>query len=224
MTNTPEPNPSDDPNKDDNAEPPKPAETNGTGEPNLMAEFLESKFAVKTRGFLNPYAAHVVFMTRMTGSSRTTAAFFAEKLQRKISRRPVEDVLNKVRRGEIVITSDQLAAVAREHPTARRYAELNPEILDPTAAGGKPAKKTAAKEPVAEKATVKKAVKKIATKKIATKKAPAKKPKLKKVVSKKVMVKKAAKKSGKAAMQVAKKKPGRPPRRDPGPELPGLDS
>lgn len=168
------------------------------GWPNLMAEFCETQYPARARGFLTPYAAHVVFMTRMTGSSRLTATFFAQKLGRSISRRPVEDIINKVRRGEVVITSDQLAAIAREHPTAQRYAEHHPEILDPKLAVVNPIKKV-----IREKVETRKVGRKSTAKK---------------------MVKKAAKKSGKVAKLAKKKTARKTPRSgpDPGPELPGL--
>jgi hypothetical protein len=154
-------------------------------------------------------------MTRMTGSSRLTAEFLSQKFGRKFSRRPVEDIINKVRRGEIVITSDQLAAIAREHPMAQRYAEHHPEILDPAMAVVNPAKKLIWKKAPAEKVATRKVARKSAAKKMVKKAA--------KKIAVKPTTKKAGRKSGKAAKQVAKKKPGRPPR-DPGPELPGLDS
>lgn len=201
------PNPNDDPNKPDNdaegGEPTKPEGADGW--PNLIAEFYESNYATKSRGFLTLYAAHIVFMTRMTGSSRLTAEFLSQKFGRRISRRPVESIINKVRRGEIVITSDELAEIAREHPTAQRFAEHHPEILDPALAVGNPVKKTAVKKRARK--TAKKAARKSAARKVA---------------------KKAAKKSGKVAKTAAKKKAAKKPRRaprsgpDPGPELPGF--
>lgn len=200
---------------DPNDDPKKPNAESRPEEPNLMAEFLESKFPAKARGFLNPYAAQIVFMVRMTGSSRITADFLSQKFDRKFSRRPVEDILSKVRRGEIVITTEQLAAVAREHPTAQRYAELHPEVLIPIGA----AKSKSARKPAAKKAAPvsvsKKAVKTPAKK--TAKRTPRK--------SGAATLKKgtASNNSAKpAARKVQKKKPRSRP--DPGPELPGLDT
>ena len=219
-TTTSNPDPDDDPNdsdKDANPTPPEPQKPEGAdGWPNLVAEFYESKYANKSRGFLTLYAAHVVFIARMTRSSRLTAEFLSQKFGRKFSRRPVEDILKKVSRGEIVITRDELADVAKEHPTAQRYAELNPEILDP----GKPAKKTGAKKAAKKTAAKKTAAKKTAAKKTATKKAAQK-------VAKKA-AKKSTKKAAKASKPAAKKtttnKSRKTPRSGPDqdPELPGF--
>lgn len=98
----------------------------------LVADFCDSEFAPRSRGFLVPYAAHVVYIARMSRSTRLTAAFLSEKFGRKFSRRPVEDILAKVKKGDIVVTAEQLAAVASEHPSAQHHAELYPDILNPT--------------------------------------------------------------------------------------------
>ena len=98
----------------------------------LVAEFCESEFYPQSRGFLVQYAAHVVDIARMTRSTRRTAAFLSKKFGRKFSRRPVEDILAKVQSGEIVVTAEQLAQVANEHPKAQHHATLYPDILNPT--------------------------------------------------------------------------------------------
>jgi chemotaxis protein histidine kinase CheA len=98
----------------------------------LVAEFCESEFYPQSRGFLVQYAAHVVYIARMARSTRRTAAFLSKKFGRKFSRRPVEDILAKVKSGEIVVTAEQLAQVASEHPKAQHLASLYPDILNPT--------------------------------------------------------------------------------------------
>lgn len=98
----------------------------------LVAEFCDSEFAPRSRGFLVPYAAHVVYIARMCRSTRLTAAFLSKKFDRTFSRRPVEDILAKVKKGEIVVTPEQLAQVAAEHPMAQHYAERLPDMLNPT--------------------------------------------------------------------------------------------
>lgn len=97
----------------------------------LVADFCDSDFAPRSRGFLVPYAAQVVYIARMSRSTRLTAAFLSKKFGRKFSRRPVEDILAKVKKGDIVVTAEQLAEVAREHPSAQHHAELYPDILNP---------------------------------------------------------------------------------------------
>lgn len=126
----------------------------------LVADFCDSEFAPKSRGFLVPYAAHVVLIARMSRSTRLTAAFLSEKFGRKFSRRPVEDILAKVKMGDIVVTADQLAEVAAEHPAAQHFASLYPDILNPTSRieiedAPAPAKKTAARKNSKDAATKK---------------------------------------------------------------------
>lgn len=101
------------------------------GNQQLVSEFCDSKFAPKSRGLLIPYAAQVVYIARMSRSTRLTAAFFSKKFGRKFSRRPVEDILAKVKTGEIVVTTEQLAAAAEQHPYAREFAATFPKILNP---------------------------------------------------------------------------------------------
>jgi hypothetical protein len=99
---------------------------------NLVAEFCESEFAALSRGFLIQYAAQVVYITQMSRSTRVTAAFLSAKFKRKFSRRPIDDILKKVKLGKIVVTPEQLSAAARQHPRAEMFAEMCPESLDPT--------------------------------------------------------------------------------------------
>jgi hypothetical protein len=97
----------------------------------LVAEFCDSEFAARSRGFLILHAAQVVYIARMSRSTRLTAAFLSAKFKRKFSRRPIEDILKKVKLKEIVVTPEQLAAAARQHSWAENFAEMCPEALDP---------------------------------------------------------------------------------------------
>lgn len=67
----------------------------------------------------------------MCKSTRLTAAFLSKRFNRKFSRRPVEDILKKVKLNQIVVTPEQLAAAARQHPRSEHFAEMCPEVLDP---------------------------------------------------------------------------------------------
>jgi hypothetical protein len=100
--------------------------------PRLVAEFCESTFYPNSRGLLIPHAAQVVYIARMARSTRRTAAFLSKRFGRKISRRPVEDILAKVESGEIVVTTEELEAAANQHPYAQQFAKTFPEALHPT--------------------------------------------------------------------------------------------
>ena len=104
---------------------------NNPDDENLVAEFCDSEFAAQSRGFLIQRAAQVVYIARMCKSTRLTAAFLSKKYNRKFSRSPVEDILKKVRLKQIVVTPEQLAAAARQHPRSEHFAEMCPEVLDP---------------------------------------------------------------------------------------------
>jgi hypothetical protein len=133
--------------------------TNDHDGENLVAEFCESEFAAQSRGFLIQHAAQVVYIAKMARSTRLTAKFLSKKFGREFSRRPIEDILKKVKLKEIVVTPEQLAAVARQHPRAEHFAEMCPEALDPYSKmkiedTPKPAsKKTAATKREAKKST-----------------------------------------------------------------------
>ncbi len=68
----------------------------------------------------------------MCRSSRLTAKFLSKALKRDFSRRPVDDLLAKVKSGEIVVTPEQLARAAAQHPKSTHFAELCPDILNTT--------------------------------------------------------------------------------------------
>jgi hypothetical protein len=131
--------------------------TNHHNEESLVAEFCDSEFAARSRGFLIQHAAQVVYIARMSRSTRLTAAFLSAKFKRKFSRRPVEDILMKVKLKVIRVTEEELAAAAKQHPDAQRFAEMCPEALDPTSkmkiedAPTPAAKKAAANKKAAQK-------------------------------------------------------------------------
>lgn len=104
-------------------------ETAHTTTPDLLSQYCEQYAG--GRGLLIPYAAEVVLIARMDGV-RQCAEFFGHILKRKISRKPVTDILDKVRRGEIHVTREQLMAVASSHPRAARFLEVCPWAAEPS--------------------------------------------------------------------------------------------
>jgi len=96
----------------------------------MMAKFCE-KFVNRSRGFLIPHAAYVVMIARVSRSTRLTAEFLSEEFGRKISRRPVADILASVKRGDIVVTAEDLAMIAKEHPYSEKFVQMFPTLTDP---------------------------------------------------------------------------------------------
>ena len=94
-----------------------------------LAEFCED-FAPQSRGFLVPHAAEVILMTRI-GSIRLATQYFSKKFNRKFSTKPINDIIAKVRRGEIVVTEEEIAAKAKCVPLAAQFVEKCPWMLNP---------------------------------------------------------------------------------------------
>lgn len=79
---------------------------------------------------LIPYAPAVVLIARIDGAQRC-ADFFSELTGHSFSRKPVTDIVNKVERGDIVVTKEQLTHAAKSHPHAAQFAEACPWVIDP---------------------------------------------------------------------------------------------
>jgi hypothetical protein len=94
-----------------------------------LAEFCED-FAPQARGFLVPHAAEVILMTRI-GSIRLATQYFTKKFGRKFSTKPINDIIAKVKRGEIVVTEEEIAAKAKCVPLAAQFVEKCPWMLNP---------------------------------------------------------------------------------------------
>jgi hypothetical protein len=95
----------------------------------LVPEYCDAYMGHLQRTLV-PLAAEVVLLVRM-GGTRRTAQFLGEKLGKKMSRKPIETLMQKVKRGEIVVTQEELEAVALSHPLATRFVQKAPWILDP---------------------------------------------------------------------------------------------
>jgi hypothetical protein len=94
-----------------------------------LSEFCE-EFAPQARGFLVPHAAEVILMTRI-GSIRLATKYFTKKFNRKFSTKPINDIIAKVKRGEIVVTEEEIAAKAKCVPLAAQFVEKCPWMLNP---------------------------------------------------------------------------------------------
>ena len=77
-----------------------------------------------------PYAAEVVIIAHMS-SLALAAEYFSKRFGRKMSVKPVRDVLAKVQQGIIPVSRDELQAAAKLHPLARRFLEKAPWVADP---------------------------------------------------------------------------------------------
>ena len=77
-----------------------------------------------------PYAAEVVLICHM-GSLKLAAEYFSEKFHRKMSIKPVRDVLEKVRAGIIPVTEAEIQEAANLHPLARRFLAKAPWAANP---------------------------------------------------------------------------------------------
>ena len=95
---------------------------------NLLSDFCES-YAGRCRGILIPYAAEVVLIVAMS-SLALAAEYFSKKFGRKMSVKPVRDVLAKVQQGIIPVSRNEIQAVAKLHPFARRFLEKAPWAAD----------------------------------------------------------------------------------------------
>lgn len=139
-----------------------------------LAEFCED-FAPQARGFLVPHAAEVILMTRI-GSIRLATQYFSKKFNRKFSTKPINDIIAKVKRGEIVVTEEEIAATAKCVPLAAQFVEKCPWMLNPRSSKSLTEKPvSAAKQVDTARKTAKKKAKEIskATDEPAAAKAPA---------------------------------------------------
>ncbi|NBZ94836.1 MAG: hypothetical protein EBR40_00105 [Proteobacteria bacterium] len=86
-----------------------------------VEEFFET-YGVRGKGVLLPFAAQVYVIARY-GGIRAATDYFSKKLGRKLSKRPIEDILNKIKRGEIVLTEAEIREEASKHPFAAKFFE-----------------------------------------------------------------------------------------------------
>ncbi len=82
------------------------------------------------RGTLLPFAAEVYLLSKI-GGTRRTAEHFSRLLGRKLSRKPVINILSKIRRGEINVTQEDVLRAANKHPISARFVRTAPWLTDP---------------------------------------------------------------------------------------------
>ncbi len=107
----------------------EPQHWDGTEPGSLLPDFC-ANYAGRCRGILVPYAAEVVVICHM-GSLALAAEYFSERFGRKMSTKPIRDVLERVRAGIIPCTQDEIQAAANLHPLARRFLEKAPWAANP---------------------------------------------------------------------------------------------
>jgi len=105
-------------------------EGEGMGEdPKLLKKFCNN-YLGDLQSTLVPWVAEIVLMVRI-GGTRRTAKFLGEELGRKMSRQPIETLMTRVKKGELVVTQEDLERVATSHPIARRFVQKAPWLVDP---------------------------------------------------------------------------------------------
>lgn len=86
-----------------------------------VTDFLES-YSGKTKGVLVPYAAQI-YVIVLVGGIRAATEYCSQKLRRKMSKRPVEDLLRKIHNGEIKVTKEELWKEANKNPITAKLFE-----------------------------------------------------------------------------------------------------
>jgi hypothetical protein len=94
-----------------------------------VEEFCE-KHGGKSKGILITYAPEVYVIAKFGGVERARE-YFSEKLGRKISKHPIEELLHKIRTGKVVITEKEIWAEAKRHPDTAEFFIRTPSAMDP---------------------------------------------------------------------------------------------
>lgn len=94
-----------------------------------LPDFLDH-FGGKCRGILIPYAAQVYLIVQI-GSLNLAAEYFSARFGRKFSTRPIRDVLEKIERGIIPLSREEILEAAELHPAAKRFLGKAPWAIDP---------------------------------------------------------------------------------------------
>jgi hypothetical protein len=95
----------------------------------LLPDFCD-QFGGKCRGVLVPYAAEVLLIVQM-GSLALAAEYFSAKFGRKISTKPVRDILAKIQAGTIPVSEEEIRQTAKLHPLAERFLAKAPWAINP---------------------------------------------------------------------------------------------
>jgi hypothetical protein len=95
----------------------------------LVWNYCEN-YGVRSRGALVPHAPAVFVIARLEGI-RGAAKYFAETLSTKITKKQVEGILSKIRKGEIKCTEGDIRLAAQAHPRANAYFKMYPSALSP---------------------------------------------------------------------------------------------
>jgi len=95
----------------------------------LLPRFIDSNLK-DLQSTLVPFVAEIFLMVKL-GGTRKTAKFLSDELGRKMSRTPIETLMTRVRKGELVVTQEDLERAATSHPLARKFVQKAPWITDP---------------------------------------------------------------------------------------------
>lgn len=96
------------------------------------------KFGKEIRGCLVPFAAEVFFLVKV-GGVRRCAEHFSDILKRPVSTKPVMTIMEKIKRGELIITQEAVIEAVlkaknpdkKPDPAAKAFATTMPWLTDP---------------------------------------------------------------------------------------------
>lgn len=112
---------------DENAEPFGDLHFDPNADP--LPDFLD-RFAGRCRGILIPFAAQVYLIVQI-GSLQLAAEYFSGRFGRRFSTRPIRDVVDKIERGIIPLSREQILEAAELHRVAKAYVDNAPWAIDP---------------------------------------------------------------------------------------------
>ena len=95
----------------------------------LLPKFINTNLK-DLQSTLVPFVAEIFLMVKL-GGTRKTAKFLSDELGRKMSRTPIETLMARVRKGELIVTQEDLERASTTHPLARKFVQKAPWLVDP---------------------------------------------------------------------------------------------
>ena len=95
----------------------------------LLPKFIDTNLK-DLQSTLVPFVAEIFLMVKL-GGTRKTAKFLSVELGRKMSRTPIETLMARVRKGELIVTQEDLERASTTHPLARKFVQKAPWLVDP---------------------------------------------------------------------------------------------
>jgi hypothetical protein len=97
-----------------------------------LPDFLDH-YGGRCRGILIAHAVQLYLIVQI-GSLQLAAEYFSGRFGRKFSTRPIRDIIDKIERGIIPLSREQILEAAELHRVAKGYLDNAPWAIDPKAA------------------------------------------------------------------------------------------